>query len=72
MNEVPAWARAGFATLLGRKGLTAVSNEDALWLANLSLLTLKTHAGLIYRALVEMGLGAFIPMDNRFKVLGKD
>lgn len=71
VNEVPVWAREVFATLLGRKDLTAVSNEDALWIANLSLLTLNTHAGPIYQALAEMDLSAFIPLDNRFKVLGK-
>jgi hypothetical protein len=41
-----------------------------MWLANLSLRRLGKHAAPIFRALVEAGQGACIPMDNRNIVLG--
>lgn len=41
-----------------------------MWLANLPLRRLGQHAGPIFRALVEVGQGACIPIDNRNMVLG--
>lgn len=48
-----------------------ITDEMAFWLANLALPRLGRHAPAIYRALVDAGLGARIPIDNRRMVLGE-
>ncbi len=40
------------------------------WIANLPLNMLGMHAEAIFRALVDAGMGAFIPLDHRLKILG--
>jgi hypothetical protein len=42
----------------------AVSMDEVVWLANLSIHTLGQSAGVIYDCLTAAGHGAFIPIDN--------
>jgi hypothetical protein len=43
----------------------AVTVEQVLWLANLPYAELSPHADEVYAAVERLGLGAFVPIDNR-------
>lgn len=71
MVAVPgANAQAVFAALLGMNEVRAeVNAEQAFWLGNLALQRLGADAEVIYQALTDMGLSAFVPTDNYKKVM---
>lgn len=47
-----------------------ITLKQAFWMANAPLSVLGKSAKDVFEALIEMGLGAFIPIDNRHIVLG--
>lgn len=67
IGEEPA--REYVARLLGAP--PSIALPQAMWLANLSRGRLGEHAPAVYRALLDAGLEAFIPIDNRRAVLGQ-
>jgi hypothetical protein len=46
-----------------------VTFEQVMWLANLPIDSLSIYAKSIYKAIIDAGHGATIPMDNRVKVI---
>lgn len=60
--------------LLGdkRKDIEKLCSDQIFWLANLSLDTLGIYVREIYAYIQHVDQDAFIPFDNRLKILGKD
>lgn len=58
------------AGLLGTTGM--VSFSQMMWLANAPLDLLGDHAHEVYTAIVALGQGALLPLDNRRRVLGDE
>jgi hypothetical protein len=60
--------------LLGdkRKNIKSLCLDQIFWLANLSLDTLGVYVREIYAYIQHIEQDAFIPFDNRVKILGKD
>lgn len=48
-----------------------LSLNQVVWLGNMSMRSLGKHAAVIYRALIDAGFRAVIPLDNREVVLSK-
>lgn len=55
-----------------RMNVKEICLDQIFWLANLSLNVLGIYAESVYNYLVGMGVSAFIPIDNRLKILGEE
>jgi len=60
-------------SLLGdkRENIKEICLDQIFWLANLSIDTLGIYVREVYAYIMYMGQDAFIPIDNRLKILGK-
>jgi hypothetical protein len=83
-RPVPSSARTGrwyesppelsqhLQALMGSASCSNVTREQLSWLANRPLPRLGAHARPIFRWIIALKLGAYIPIDNRMLVLGKE
>jgi hypothetical protein len=82
-RPVPAFSHAGgwfdsppdlrphLRALMAPVPCLKVSRDQLAWLANRPLPRLGAHARPVFRWILELKLGALIPMDNREMVLGR-
>jgi hypothetical protein len=69
--DSPSELRPHLRALMGSMPCLKVTHEQLAWLANRPLPRLGTHALPVFRWIVELKLGAYIPIDNRVLVLGR-
>ena len=55
-----------------REDIKEICVDQVFWVANLSLDILGTYVLTIYDYIIGMDQGAFIPMDNKLKILTED
>lgn len=72
MKDIPVELQPMFSSLLRRNKVeTQITVMEAHWIATLSLLVLKEKAKPVYEFMVANNFAAFIPLDNRRKILGQ-
>lgn len=49
---------------------TSLTKRQLMWLGNYPLHLFEEHAAAVYKAIIEAGFPAMIPIDNRTEVLG--